>query len=239
MSQPFPSSAVVIPRPLRPVSVGDVIRSIRTSRRMSQAQLATTAGVSTNLISRVERGATNYRRATLEAIATALQTDVATLMGGGLEAVRIDDEPTRQLLALWRHLPAKYRQSAIDAVEWVMRLATADFGYETLVQRLQLEEHQLGAAFQQLQSEARRLAVQRRWQQKTGPTCDAADPSGAPPPSETATAPGGRTEDADSREPARPKTMTAKSARMQPPRGKKTKPTGRTRRTTTAGGSER
>jgi transcriptional regulator with XRE-family HTH domain len=120
------------------LDVGDVVRAMRRGQRLSQAQLAKAAGISTNLVSRVERGATNYRRATLDNIATALRTDVATLTGGG-GTPQHEDGATRKLLALWYGLPLEHRQAAIDAVEHVSAMAAT-------VVRLEAQLAQLTAA---------------------------------------------------------------------------------------------
>lgn len=108
----------------RMLEVGEVVRTMRRAQRMSQTELATAAGISANLVSRVERGVTNYRRATLDKIAKALRTDVATLTGGGSSgSAHAADTDTRRLLALWYGLALEHRPAALDAIEHVAKLA--------------------------------------------------------------------------------------------------------------------
>jgi transcriptional regulator with XRE-family HTH domain len=54
--------------------VGDVVRKLRKDRNQSVEDLAKKAGIAKMTLSALERGASNYRRDTLDAIAAALDT---------------------------------------------------------------------------------------------------------------------------------------------------------------------
>lgn len=59
--------------------LGGQIRLIRKLRKMSQAQLAETAGISDNFVGLVERGERSPTLATVEHIANALNVDIEEL----------------------------------------------------------------------------------------------------------------------------------------------------------------
>jgi len=58
---------------------GKRLRELRTEKRFNQLYLATLAGVSEDFISLVERGINTPSFETIEALASALETDVTTL----------------------------------------------------------------------------------------------------------------------------------------------------------------
>lgn len=128
-----------------PFGVGAVVQTLRRARLWSQADLASAAGVGINVISRVERGASNYRRSTIEQIARALDTSVAALTGSGASHAPDDDPATRKLLAMWHELSAAHRPAALDALAHVVAL-------QATVSRLE-------ARLADLEREASRLVV--------------------------------------------------------------------------------
>ena len=62
--------------------VRERVRAARLARGLTQAQLAHTAGVASETLSRLERGRQSPRLDHLVAVANALETTVAALVGG-------------------------------------------------------------------------------------------------------------------------------------------------------------
>lgn len=63
--------------------LGEIIRSRRQARKMSLAQVAELAGVSTSFVSQVERGIANPTLATLKSLVEALGSSVGALLEEG------------------------------------------------------------------------------------------------------------------------------------------------------------
>ena len=61
--------------------VGDRVRELRTSRKMTQLQLGESAGLHRTFIGSVERGERNIAILSLRRIAKALRVSVAKLVG--------------------------------------------------------------------------------------------------------------------------------------------------------------
>jgi transcriptional regulator with XRE-family HTH domain len=66
--------------PLDANELGEVIRSRRLARKMSLAQVAELAGVSTSFVSQVERGVANPTLSTLKSLVEALGSSVGALL---------------------------------------------------------------------------------------------------------------------------------------------------------------
>lgn len=62
---------------------GELVRSIRLSRGLSQEQLADLAGVHRTYIGMIERGEKNATLTTIAKFATALQVNIHDLIPGG------------------------------------------------------------------------------------------------------------------------------------------------------------
>ena len=84
-NEPVTTQAVECPENVEPglqswlTYVSDRIRNLRTSARMTQADLATKSGLPQSHISRLESGKHSPSRATLEKIAKALSVDLSLL----------------------------------------------------------------------------------------------------------------------------------------------------------------
>ena len=63
-------------------TIGQRIKSVRKSRRMTQEQLAEALGVSVGYVSQVERGVTKISLDTLAAVATQLDCELSELVTG-------------------------------------------------------------------------------------------------------------------------------------------------------------
>lgn len=105
-------------------SVGAVLRDLRLARGISARDLATAAGVSAGMISRVESGRVSPSLATLSALAAALETPLASLFreagapradvthvvgGKGLASRRIAGAHTHDFTSLGFHRRADLR----------------------------------------------------------------------------------------------------------------------------------
>jgi len=105
-------------------TVGDAIRTLRRARHWTAETLATRAGLSAMTISKIERGTSNYRRVTLERIATALNTTVESLTPArthGRQTTDPDDGDslTAQLLSRWQSILPEHRPAALEALTHV------------------------------------------------------------------------------------------------------------------------
>lgn len=78
-------------------SVGARIRRRRKEIRLTQTELAASAGVNQGYISEIERGCVTPRRRTIDALAVALNIPQGVLIGGGLDHDAPQPLETRQL----------------------------------------------------------------------------------------------------------------------------------------------
>ncbi len=63
-------------------SIGTIVRKLREAQGLTQETLAANAGIATRVLQRIESGKANTKIGTLEAIATALGTDLGALVPG-------------------------------------------------------------------------------------------------------------------------------------------------------------
>jgi transcriptional regulator with XRE-family HTH domain len=82
------------------VDVGERLREIRHTRRLTLLEVAERAGVSESFLSQVERGRSNASIASLQRIAGALGYGIGDLFGSGSERPQIMRRADRPALAL-------------------------------------------------------------------------------------------------------------------------------------------
>lgn len=70
---------------------GQMLRQMRSARGLSQLELANRAGLSENAISAFERAERFPRATTIDALSSALETDVDTLLG---DVLMVREHPT-------------------------------------------------------------------------------------------------------------------------------------------------
>ena len=102
--------------------LGARIRDLRTRAELSQAALAEQAGLSTDAVSRIERGRRSPHLGTLAALATGLQVPLAVLVD--LDDALGDRAPLDGDLAavveLLRDQPAEVRGQALAVIKALM-----------------------------------------------------------------------------------------------------------------------
>jgi transcriptional regulator with XRE-family HTH domain len=91
---------------------GQLVAAHRKRRKLTQARLAELAEISTDMIARIESGASGARFQTVEKIAAALQVDVAELFTADLPTSALERP---KLAAISRRLA---RESDAD-LEWL------------------------------------------------------------------------------------------------------------------------
>ncbi len=97
-------------------SVGERIRRRRRQLGLTQAALATAAGVNQGYISEIERGLAKPRRRTIDALAVALNTPQGVLIGGGADHDTPQPLETREL-PLLGSIPAGPPASSQEQLE--------------------------------------------------------------------------------------------------------------------------
>ncbi len=107
---------------------GQMLRKLRTSRGLSQLQLAARAGLSENAISAFERAERFPRATTIDALTTALETEVDLVLGDVLlprerqHLCTPDGRMTvlRQLASILMHRPENQVKMALDLCQRVL-----------------------------------------------------------------------------------------------------------------------
>ena len=90
--------------------VGVALHGLRAIEKLTLSQLAVRSGVSTAMISRIERGQVSASLATLEALTKALGVPVANLFGGTVEQTEISFVPAGEGVSV-RRLGSTYGHS--------------------------------------------------------------------------------------------------------------------------------
>lgn len=120
--------------------IGEIIRTLRDARGWTQRELAAHAGVHKMTVSELERGVNNYRRATIERVARALDTTADQLMTSPTGSSARDDKARDTFRTRLRvlgdaiqpeHWPAALEALAI-VVTWSAEAARLRLELETL-----------------------------------------------------------------------------------------------------------
>lgn len=104
---------------------GKMLRQMRLSRGLSQLELAGRAGLSENAISAFERAERFPRATTIDALTSALQTDVDAMLGDVLNVREVPTEAERtqtalrELATLLMDRPERQVKMALDVCQRV------------------------------------------------------------------------------------------------------------------------
>lgn len=101
--------------PLFDYSLGDAVRKLREAKGYTLRGLAAVSGVAYTAIGRIENGAMNFDHGTLDRIATALKTDVPTLLAHA-DPIFVTAEQ-RELLTLFDGLDPRRRQILLTVAQ--------------------------------------------------------------------------------------------------------------------------
>src|ERR1043165_8657013 len=93
--------------PPRPKFRPTFIKQWRESRRLNQEQLADRLGMTQSHLSMLENGRRGYTQETLEAVAEALQTDVASLL-------MRNPQDGDAIWSIWEHAKPGERRMIVD-----------------------------------------------------------------------------------------------------------------------------
>jgi len=93
------------------------IRSWRTHRNLTLAQLAQRVGTTHATLSRIERGLQPYNQPLLEALAEALQTDPASLL------MRNPDDP-EGIWSVWENAKEGQRRQIVEIAKTLVKTGT-------------------------------------------------------------------------------------------------------------------
>lgn len=93
-------------------NIGEIIRTMRMSRGMSQAQLAELVGMRRSAIGNYEHGIREPDLDTIEALADAFNVSLADLMGS-MQPAAPDDPLEAELVAIYRSLNAQGQEMLV------------------------------------------------------------------------------------------------------------------------------
>jgi transcriptional regulator with XRE-family HTH domain len=100
---------------------GGLVRTYRKDAHKTQEQLAEEAGVSVDMITRIESGATGVRFPNLVKIANALRVDPAELFAADIPKGTLAKGPFKELLPQLANLPDKDIERAVDVLKAVLK----------------------------------------------------------------------------------------------------------------------
>lgn len=130
------------------IAIGGRIRVRREARRITQAQLASSAGVTFQQIQKYERGVNRVSAARLLLIASALRTTGADLLGeleaGDLDALALARPGASEMLEAFNRIGCV---DARDAALTVLRAMVAAEPTARKIGRYDVVDHDFGRAF--------------------------------------------------------------------------------------------
>ena len=93
------------------------VRRLRSEKGLSQKALAQNVGISVAYVSMLERGQRGYTQETLEAVASALQTDVASLL------MRDPTDP-EAIWSIWDQAKPGQRRQIVEIAKTLVKTGT-------------------------------------------------------------------------------------------------------------------
>lgn len=105
-------------------STGDRIRAIRKSKKLSQEQLALTAGITTAYLGQIERSEKNPTVAVIEKICLSLDISLSEFFGS--EEIPSDslDAVSRQILIQLNNRTEKEKKIILQVIKQVLKLSS-------------------------------------------------------------------------------------------------------------------
>ncbi len=100
---------------------GALVAKHRKLAKKTQDQLATEAGISVDMITRIEAGGTGVRFPNLVKLSNALRVDPAELFSAELPSGHLAKGPFKELLPQLANMPEKDIQRAVDVIKAMLK----------------------------------------------------------------------------------------------------------------------